>query len=114
MNEQYSTPQSITINKTPITSQFITLDIKTNRQAMQSLSGCAYKIYIYLCENKNTYKFSPSKKTICTITGISPRSYTNAKNELLQKGYFIPTKDGNLLFNDQPAPQGGEQKLPTP
>ena len=101
MNEQYTAPQSITIHKTPLTSQFLTIDIQANRNAMRTLSGCAYKIYIYLCENKDAYTFAPSKQTICTAIGISPRSYTNAKNELIQKGYMTPTQDGNLIFSDK-------------
>lgn len=112
MNERYINQQTVTIHKQPISQcpQFITMNIQSSRKAMRSLSGCAYKIYVFLCENKDNYQFPLSKKIISSELGISERSYTNAKKELIEKGYLVKNESNNLDFYDEPK----RQKLPYP
>lgn len=60
--------------------------------AAEELSPSALKLYMYLAKNKDGYEFYFSSKDFCQTFNIVDRTYRNAKEELIRKGYL---KEGN-------------------
>ena len=69
---------------------------------MRALSGSGYKLYTYLCENKNNTSLLLSPIIFETATGLSKNSYLSAKKELAEKGYLIPKENGDFDFYNSP------------
>ena len=58
--------------------------------AMQSLSGSAFKLYMYMCSNKDGFQFALSPTAVKRKTGVSRNSYDRAVKSMLDAGYLIP------------------------
>ena len=56
--------------------------------AAKNLNGIAFKIYIYLLSNQESYIGGLSRTDITEKLGISSKSYDNGLKELEDKGYF--------------------------
>lgn len=81
---------------------YFTLDIRKSYAAMRNLSGVAYKMYIYLCQNKNNSTILLSGSKFSKISGASARSYVLAKQELVEKRYLMLREDGDYDFYNSP------------
>lgn len=102
MNEErYYNQQAVTIHKKSRSQQLI-IGVKENHEAMRALSGSGYKMYTYLCENKNDTNLLLSPIVFEIATGLSKNSYLSAKKELVEKGYLIPREDGDFDFYNCP------------
>ena len=102
MNEErYVNQQAVTIHKRS-RSQVLAIGVKDNHEAMRALSGSGYKMYTYLCENKNNTSLLLSPIIFETATGLSKNSYLSAKKELAEKGYLIPKENGDFDFYNSP------------
>lgn len=87
---------------------YFTLDVKRSNYAMRNLSGSAYKMYIYLCQNRNNAFIFLSSSKFCETSGLSPRSYVLAKQELVKKRYLVLREDGDYDFYNHPYRQHHE------
>ena len=86
---------------------YFNMDVLRNNEAMRKLSGAAYKMYVYLCQNTNGHSIFLSGKDFCKATGLSDRSYIIAKRELIEKHYLLLREDGDFDFYNYPF------KIPT-
>lgn len=71
--------------------------------AAADLSGNAFKLYIYLADNKDNYKLELSSKHFITWSNTSDSTYDRAFKELKDKGYLIqaPEKKNVYLFVEE-------------
>jgi hypothetical protein len=67
---------------------------------MLSLSGEAFKMWVYFNKNQNNYSFSLSRAEAIKSGIGSASSYTRAFAELVKKGYLIETSKGHYTFNE--------------
>lgn len=87
---------------------YFTLDRLKNNAAMRKLSGSAYKMYVYLCQNRNDTSVLISSTKFCEDSGLSPRSYVLAKQELVEQRYLVLREDGDYDFYNYPYRQHHE------
>ena len=68
------------------------------KAAMRILNGNAYKLWVYLLswEGQGYYDFSPSN--LSKELSISDQGARNARQELIDKGYLVPIKNGTYEF----------------
>ena len=67
------------------------------------LGGNAFKLYIYLADNKDNYKLELSSKHFIEWSGTSDSTYDRAFKELKDKKYLIqaPDKKNVYLFVEE-------------
>lgn len=63
------------------------------KEAMKTLSGTAFKMWMYLGKNQDNKTFALSKVDVMNWCGFSRNSYTNAFKELEKAGYLIQDSD---------------------
>lgn len=78
--------------------QYFTIDKLRCNKAMRVLNGNAFKLYIYLCQNRDGSTILLSGKKFGEVLGIPKRSYILAKQELIKKRYLIEREDGDYDF----------------
>lgn len=79
-------------------TDYFNMDVNKNNEAMRKLSGSAYKMYVYLCQNINGHSIFLSGKNFCKAAGLSRKSYVLAKKELIEKHYLLLREDGDFDF----------------
>lgn len=94
---RYPNQKTVQIHKYLSTS-YMTMSQEDNHVAMCSLSGSAYKLYVYLCENKDGYIKYLSYADFHEATGLSKPTYVTAKKELIKHGYLVEREDGDYDF----------------
>ena len=86
-----------------VRKDFFKLGHQQLNQAVGDLSGNAFKLYIYLADNKDNYKLELSSKHFIEWSGTSNSTYDRAFKELKEKGYLLqaPNKKNVYLFTEQ-------------
>lgn len=56
------------------------------------------KLYLYLCDNANGYEFDLYSCDFERIANVSPDTYLDAFNLLVEKGYLIPHKTSKTTY----------------
>ena len=85
----YKNQKVININKLKHDKNFIQIGSNECFDAMRSLSPSAFKLYIYLMDNKHGYKMALSYVHVFKATGIKKTAYHSAVSELIDKGYLV-------------------------
>ena len=62
------------------------------------LGGNAFKLYIYLADNKDNYKLELSSKHFIEWSGTSDSTYDRAFKELKEKQYLIQAPDQKNVY----------------
>lgn len=70
--------------------------------ASKELKNSAFKLFIYLAKNQNSYKFALSNKDFKDYSGINRTGYDNAVKELIEKGYLEDKGNNNFVFYELP------------
>ena len=83
--------------------EFFKIGHQQLNKAVGDLSGNAFKLYIYLADNKDNYKLELSSKHFIEWSGTSNSTYDRAFKELKEKGYLLqaPNKKNVYLFTEQ-------------
>lgn len=83
-----------------VRSDFFKIGNEQLNQAASDLSGNAFKLYVYLCNNQNSWKLELSSKHFVAWSGTSDSTYDRAFKELKDKQYLIkaPEKKNIYLF----------------
>lgn len=68
------------------------------RKAASDLGGNAFKLYIYLCDNKDGFKLELSSRDFIAWSGTSQSTYDRAFKELKEKKYLIQAEGKKKLF----------------
>lgn len=74
-------------------------------KASMDLNGNTFKLYIYLANNKDSYRLELSSKDFIQWSGTSDSTYDRAFKELKEKGYLIqvPKKKNFYVFIEESA-----------
>lgn len=90
-------------------------------QAMKTLSGATFKVYIYLLFNKNNYHLDFAPAHVAKEVGISTDSARDALRRLKENGYLHNRPGKNNFYDfyevpqerktDEPAPTATRQEL---
>lgn len=67
--------------------------------AAGELSPSALKLYMYLAKNKDGYEFYFSSKDFCDTFKVVDKTYRNARNELINKGYLKECEGNRVHFS---------------
>lgn len=67
-------------------------------KAASDLGANAFKLYIYLCDNKDSFKLELSSKDFIAWSGTSESTYDRAFKELKAKEYLIQAQDKKNVY----------------
>jgi len=99
--------KTVTITKSPSgKGKFLLVSHSVCEEAMKSLSGNGFKMWVFFMENSDGAKVSPSNKAVKDRTGLGKYSYDSAMHELANKGYLIHADGGkktDWIFSDIPC-----------
>lgn len=105
MKAQYANQNIITIrrNMPSAGDRFVAIKTDVISAAMVNLDGeTAFKLFIYLCDNKNDFNLNFSPSHFCGFAGVSANSARTAFKQLIDKGYLIQKEDNRYEFNEEP------------
>lgn len=67
--------------------------------AARNLSPSALNLYMYLAKNQDNYELWFSSKDYCQTFNVVDKTYRNARNELLKKGYLKEGENNHVYFD---------------
>ena len=70
--------------------------------AMNALTGSGFKLYMYLCRNKDNSVWTLREKHVLDSTGLSRNTYYKAINDLKTQGYILEDDD-QMDFYESPS-----------
>ena len=82
---------------------FIMLKWEDYCAAARELSPSALNLYMYLAKNKDGYEFFFSSKDYCDTFKVVDKTFRNAKNELINKGYLREESKNRVNFSSSAA-----------
>ena len=91
----YPNQKIIHINKGDYTQNYLTVGIDEWIEASKVLKSNTFKVYLYLCGNKDGLDLALSRQDVINKLGISLDSYKRAIKEITDKKY-IKSKQGNV------------------
>lgn len=71
--------------------------------AAKELSPSALNLFMYLAKNQDEYSFYFSSKDYIESFDVTDRTYRNAKNELITKGYLKEDEHNHVYFDSSGA-----------
>lgn len=100
--------KTIIVQKSATDSEhlYATINLEARKLARKTLSGNEYKLWEYIAENQNNYKFDLSSAAFMNDSNVSRPTYSKAVNKLIELGYLV-LKDANTntyIFYDMPQP----------
>lgn len=75
------------------------------KEAMKTLSGSAFKLWVYLGKNQDNYTFALSRADAMSWCGFSRNTFTKAFEELEKEGYLVQDKDKKYHYDFYELPQ---------
>lgn len=76
---------------------FARIHIDAMSAALKALTGGGYALWTYIASNQDNYQFDLSKQA-CVNFGFSASTYQRAKNELIDKGFLTPIREGSNIY----------------
>lgn len=67
-------------------------------RAASDLGANAFKLYVYLCDNKDSFRLELSSKDFIAWSNTSDSTYDRAFNELKDKQYLIQSQDKKNVY----------------
>ena len=114
---KYANQRNFTINREIPTKNthetYLTIYCRNLNAAMRDLSGVAFKLYCYLCSNKDKYSFDFSTQDFMNVSGAGSTSAREAVNTLISKGYLIETKHNCFDFYEAPVAAASTSPSPS-
>lgn len=97
----YPNQKVICVHKAPVNKKELYTRINLNaiNQALENLTGNAFKLFIYIDKNQDEHKFALSCTDIMKKLNISNKTFYNAFNELIQSGYITQTDEESNYYN---------------
>ncbi len=75
--------------------------VDTIEKAAQELKNSAFKVYISLLSNQNSYYFGLSPQAIANHYGISIDAARDGIKQLMEKGYLEQENENDYIFYDR-------------
>ena len=91
----YANQKIIHIQKSQYEKNYLQVGNDEWQKASRILTYAAFKLYLYLADNKDGYDLALSQKAVENAIGISKATYHTAVQELESRGY-ISCKQGNI------------------
>ena len=66
--------------------------------ALTTLKGNEFKVWMYIAKNQNQFTFALSSKETCRICNICRSTYVSAIHTLLDKGYLVPKANEKNVY----------------
>lgn len=103
----YPNQKVVHINK--LYNKGMVIDVKANKQALQTLSMGGYILYAHLMLNMPDWFEALSKKRLLEITPLTNRTYDKAVEELIQQKYLVKSTHQDYShyyeFYEVPGPE---------
>ena len=74
------------------------INIEVLNNALTTLKGNEFKVWMYIAKNQNQFTFALSSKETCRICNICRSTYVSAIHALLDKGYLVPKVDEKNVY----------------
>lgn len=81
-----------------VRKEFFKIGHQQLNKAVKDLNANTLKLYIYLADNKDSYKLELSSKDFIQWSGTSDSTYDRAFKELKEKGYLIKAADKKNIY----------------
>ena len=94
----YPNQKVITVNKAECKNNFLQLNRNAWQAAANTLSFSAFKIYLYMANNKNGYTFALSYAALNEEIPMKRDTYDNAIKDLKKAGYLEQEKGNQWNF----------------
>lgn len=107
--------KAIRIHKCSISNtRFTTFTYESMLYAMKKLSPSAFKVWVWLCSNKEGYELALSGAILQEDCDFSSATYTKSVRELINKGFLTPAElrrnfQGYIFWEGGAAQQEREQ-----
>lgn len=99
----YPNQKIVHINKGNFEGAYLSIGIDEWIEASKNLTPNTFKLYLYLCSNKDGFDLALSRQDVMNKLGISKDSYVRGVKELTDKNY-LSKKSGNVYdFNVSPT-----------
>lgn len=77
-------------------------NIEAECAAARDLKYSTMILWLYCSQYQDGDKFILSPKAVKEIMGMSERTYTRCKDELIEKGYLVKVGDNQYMFYEMP------------
>ena len=74
------------------------INIEIWNNALTTLKGNEFKVWMYIAKNQNQFTFALSSKETCRICNICRSTYVSAIHTLLDKGYLVPKANEKNVY----------------
>lgn len=81
-----------------VKKDFFKIGHKQLNKAAGDLKGNAFKLYIYLANNRDNYRLELSSKDFIQWSGVCDTTYDKAFKELKEKGYLIQSTEKKNFY----------------
>ena len=85
-------------NSDKATKDYFKISHKNFYTAMYNLKTNSFKLYCYLCDNKDGYEFDLYPCDFQRLANVKDDTYRSAFNDLMEKGYLLPHKTKKTVF----------------
>ena len=109
----YPNQSTIIIHKPQYKGDFVQVSIEEWQEAFQNLPRISFGLYLYLCGNKDGFKYALSSKDVQQTLKVSDSSYRRAVEDLLGAGYLMMRngKKNTMDFYTSPQPTDYVKKV---
>lgn len=86
----YGNQKAIKIKKRKCDAEnyYAIINLDSLQYALENLNGTAFKLWVWLCKNKNDYCFGLSGQVVQKELGVSKATYDKAVKELINKQFL--------------------------
>lgn len=104
----YPNQKVVHINKpTKYSDSYLSVGNEQWQKACLDMNYTEFKLYLYLCGNKDGFDLALSRKDVMNCLGVSKNTYLRAVEGLAEKGYIVPKKGNVYDFFECPEDEEG-------
>ena len=110
----YTVPNQrvVTIHREPAKTDFLGIKNENWMSAARDLGAHALKLYLYFASNANNYTLALSPAAVRQAIGMARSTYQDQIENLIAKGYLVPTGANSFDFYEVPKPRHGNNQNP--
>ena len=108
----YTVPNQrvVTVHREPAKIDFLGIKNENWMNAARDLGAHALKLYLYFASNANGYTLALSPAAIRQAIGMARSTYHDQIDNLIAKGYLVPTGANSFDFFEVPKPRHGNNQ----
>lgn len=96
----YPNQKVITVSKEACKKDFLQINNTAWQVACATLTYSAFKLYLYMADNKDGYSFALSYEAVNEVLPMNRNTYDKAIKELRENGYLQQTSGNYWSFHD--------------